>query len=346
MAVSSCYGSVGSGKTYDAICLLLDAMQAGRRTATINVSLFPDRCKSVLVRRGMSYYDADRALGNYERVFTLAKFRTLKNVFLVIDEGHFWFPQNQYAKISLEDILTASMSRKRELDLHLISQLDGQVNQNVRGLSTNAWMAHQLTIEPIHSVLLLYSWFMREMGFPLSQRPVAFFYTRMQDSLGGTSRKRDGSYASEDRRMRFLSPRIASCYNTLEQVSSPILDRMRDEARHEYLLDLIKGKRRPEETCPSCDGSKETVCVRVFTQKLTPDPKKTFVEEIQSCDYSTELYPYSKRFTKMLSHSGIPFDLLEDDCPICNGKGYIFADANHPDYEEAAELAHTLKKHF
>ena len=322
-------------------------MQAGRKTATINLSLYPDRCKVILVRRGMSHYDADQAVGKYERIYTLARFRELTHALLVIDEGHFWFPQNQYSKISLEDILTASMSRKRALDLHLISQLDNQVNSNVKSLSTNTWLAHQFRVEPVFSALHIYSWAVRKLGYPQLQRPIAFFYTRMQDAMGATRKRKDGSYSTDDKRIRLLDPAIAKCYNTLEQVNSPILDRMRDEARQEYLMDLIKGRRRPEEVCPSCQGKREVTSIRVISSiPKQLDPKKTFVEEVKSATYDFDLYPYSKRFSQVLTRAGIPFDLLTDTCPLCDGKGYILAGSDHPDYQEAAELAKTLKTHF
>ena len=191
MAIKFTYGTVGSGKSYDMMCGTLEDFAAGHYIATINLNLKLERCLDALMKvHGLSRYDASRAVANHEAIFTESRFREVRvpvcggmtpdelgrmvssagagadhrRVKLKADECHFWWPRNSYYKMSIEDVLAAAMSRKRGMDMHLISQLNGQINQDIAGLSSDNWLARPLKVEPFYSGLKLYTRFARAMG--------------------------------------------------------------------------------------------------------------------------------------------------------------------------------------
>lgn len=331
MAVSACYGTVGSGKTYDAMCRIIEAMEQHRKVVTINMQLVPSNIMKCLTTRGMSYYDADCVVGLHEELFTETRFRELKGIessriYLVIDEGHFWFPQNTHYKISLEDVLQVAMSRKKFMDLHLISQLNGQINREVSGLSSDNWIARPLKVEPFYSGLKIYSRLARAMG--ARGRPAAFWYTRLEDELGNTKARKDGSLDPDNKRMRFLDPLISGCYDTLQVVSSPILDRMRDEAKFQYYVDILKGKMKPQSKCEHCEGTR----VYHYSEFL-----------VQRDDGS-----YSIERLKFQPEQMVYIDWLrqgKEDCIHCDARGYVYPE-NHPDYAVAETMRETLSKNL
>jgi hypothetical protein len=327
MAVSACYGTVGSGKTYDAMCRIIDAMEQHLKVVTINMQLIPSNIRKCLVTRGMSYYDADVVVGKHEELFTENRFRELKGtpdsrIYLVIDEGHFWFPQNTHYKISLEDVLQVAMSRKKFMDLHLISQLNGQINREVAGLSSDNWIARPLKIEPFYSGLKIYSRLARAFGG--RGRPAAFWYTRLEDELGNTKARKDGTLDPDNKRIRFLDPLISCCYDTLQVVSSPILDRMRDEAKFQYYVDILKGKIKPQAKCTECDGTRVYHYSEFFVQK---DDGSYGIERMK-------FFPEQLYFDDWLRQG-------KEDCPHCDARGYYYPE-NHPDYAVAESMREQL----
>jgi hypothetical protein len=329
--LSFCYGTVGSGKTYDAICRIIKDMADGHTVVTINMNLRLELIKKVLLERKLSPYDADQAVGRHERLFTEARFRTLRGtpdrrVKLHADEAHFWWPQNGHYKINLEDVLSVAMSRKKQLDLHVISQLQGQINREVAGLSSDNWRARPLKREPFYSGLKIYSRLARSMGS--RGIPCAFWYIRVEDELGQTkSSRKDGTIDPDNKYIRWLDPLVAACYDTLEEVSSPVLDSMKLEARHEYLIDILKGRRKPQSICPVCGG------VRVLRQSRIFNYETGCVE---LAAYSEEL----RKHPGWLGHT-------EAECEACAGVGYFFPDyPEHPDFLEADLLKDKLDASF
>src|SRR5690625_2051979 len=208
MAVTFTYGTIGSGKTYSMVCRILDELQDGHTVKTINVHLKPEAVRRELIRRGVSTYDARQRAGNVEQIFTVGRFREITNVKLHVDEAHFWWPQNQYKKIDFEDILTAAMSRKRAVDIHIISQLDRSVNQNIRDLAMESWLSR-----PVVAVSDGLK-FLRRLGFAVP--PMLFEQIRMESFEGGPQKRKDGSISASDKRFLWLRPSIAACYDTLQ----------------------------------------------------------------------------------------------------------------------------------
>lgn len=331
MAISFCYGTVGSGKTYDAICRIVKDMQAGHTVVTINMNLRLDLIKKVLLERKMTHFDADQAVGRHERLFTESRFRSLRGTLdrrckLYADEAHFWWPQNGHYKINLEDVLSVAMSRKKQLDLHIISQLQGQINREVAGLSSDNWRARPLKREPFYSGLKIYTRFAQATGG--RGIPVAFWYIRVEDELGQTKTSRkDGTIDPDNKFIRWLDPLVASCYDTLEEVSSPVLDSMMHEARHEYLIDILKGRKRPQAACAVCDGTRVQRQSKVFS----------FDSGL------VELVGYDP---DLLRHPGF-IGHTEQECEACEAKGYFFPPyPEHPDWLEADALKEHLDASF
>ena len=324
MAVTFTFGTVGSGKTYCMVKEAVDDLQDGRFVPTINLHLKPENIVRVLLSRGMSVYDANRAAGRTEPIWTAERFRQLRDARLKVDEAHFWWPQNQYRKIDMEDILTAAMSRKRRVDIHIISQLSGSVNQNVRDLALDVWQARALLVEPFYSGLKILSRLARAMKVPALDRPAAFYYERVVDGMGVTSKRKDGTARPEDKRLVFLNPMIARCYDTLQEVSSPVLDEMRDRSRIEYLQAVAKGDTRPRVACPVCNGTRSWKFLTVPVE--LPDGTVT----VQRIPYDPE-----ELRRNVYAKPG------EGDCEHCDDgtgpRGYLYTD-DHPDYEEAERI--------
>jgi hypothetical protein len=323
VAVTFTYGTVGSGKTYSLVRECVDRLQKGETVATINLFLKRERVREVLRSRGMSPWDTGQACERIEPVWTSARFRELRGVFLAVDEAHFWWPQSQYRKIDLEDILTAAMSRKRKVDLHVISQLDKSVNQNVRDLALESWLARPMLIEPFVSGLKIMSRIGRGMGWPALDRPCAFFYERMTSAMGSTERRRDRTLGDDDKKLIFLNPAIAACYDTLQEVSSPVLDEMRDQSQQAYLLSVAKGETRPQLACPVCGGRRTW---RFVEYPLEVDGRVIMQREPFDADVLTH---------NQWARYG------EADCAACDDgtgpRGYVYAE-DHPDYERAASV--------
>jgi hypothetical protein len=318
MAVEFTYGTIGSGKTYRMIAQTLDDLQDGYNVATINLNLRLDNCLKVLTQRGVQIYEARRRLGNIQTVFTSPHFRQLRDVRLKVDEAHFWWPQNQYRKIDFEDILTAAMSRKRKVDIHIISQLDKSVNQNIRELAFESWLARPVLVL---SDLLKIG---RRLGLPLP--PMLFEYIRMESLEGTVQRRKDGSIPAHSKQFLWLNLAIASCYDTLQEVSSPTLDEIRDQSRQSRLLAILKGETRPQALCEVCGGSREL--------RMVVYP----VEVGGSVHLHRE--PYNVEVLRRNTFARETWG----ECPACDGRGYWY-DPNHPDYAEAERLAEELGRY-
>lgn len=325
MAVTFTYGTIGSGKTYNMVREAVDDLQDGRFVPTINLFLKPAEIVRVLRGRGMSAFDSNQAAGRTEMIWTSSRFRDLRNARLKVDEAHFWWPQSQYRKIDMEDILTAAMSRKRQVDIHIISQLEKSVNQNVRDLALDSWQARALQIEPFYSGLKILSRIGRALKVPALDRPAAFFYSRIVDVMGSTGRRSDGTLGPNDKKIVFLNPMIAACYDTLQEVSSPVLDEMRDQSRQAYLISILKGETRPQAKCPVCEGRRSWKYLEVPVwdewDRMTLQRVPFDAEELRRNQFA---------------RAG------EADCPHCDDgsgpRGYEYTD-DHPDYVAAEELA-------
>lgn len=320
MAVEFTYGTIGSGKTYSMVCKILDQLQDGLAVATINVHLKPAAVQRELVRRGLSVHDARTRAGSVEQVFTLPRFRQLRQVKLHVDEAHFWWPQQTYKRIDFEDILTAAMSRKRAVDIHIISQLDKSVNQNIRDLSAESWLARPVVM--LSDALKIGRKLLR---LPLP--PMLFEYVRMEsmDGAVGPQRRRDGSVSAADKRFLWLRPSIAACYDTLQEISSPTLDELRDNSRQQRLLSILKGETRPQAVCQLCEGQRDV--------KLLSIPV-----EAGDGSVSSELVPYD---LEVLRRNVWAREWV-GECPACGGRGYVY-DPDHPDYDEAKKLVRELE---
>lgn len=323
MAVTFTFGTIGSGKTYAMVLEAINDLQDGRFVPTINLFLKPEKIVRVLLSRGMSAYDANRAAGNTEMIWTAERFRELRNARLKVDEAHFWWPQNQYRKIDMEDILTTAMSRKRRVDIHIISQLSSSVNQNVRDLALDVWQARALTVEPFYSGLKIMARIGRALGIDALNRPAAFYYERVVDGMGVTSKRKDGTARPEDKRLIFLNPMVAACYDTLQEVSSPVLDEMRDQARLAYLQAVAKGETRPREKCPVCNGTRSWKFLEL------PVEASDGTVTLQRVPFDAE-----ELRRNVFARPG------EGDCPHCDDgtgpRGYLYTD-DHPDYAAAEE---------
>ena len=120
----------------------------------------------------------------------------------------------------------------------------------------------------------------------------------------------------DNKRIRFLHPLIASCYDTLEEVSSPVLDRLREEAEFSYLTDILRGKVRPQSSCPVCSGKRRLKVSRVVQ----------FVNERP--ELAAKLHEPGDELHDWFVES------LVRDCSECGGKGYVYPD-DHVDYARA-----------
>lgn len=333
MAVTFTYGTVGSGKTYRMVAEAINDLQDGWFVPTINLFLRPAEIVRVLVGRGMSAFDANKAAGNTEMVWTSSRFRGLRDARLKVDEAHFWWPQNQHRKIDLEDILTTAMSRKRRVDIHIISQLDKSVNQSVRDLALDSWQARALTIEPIYSGLKIMARLGRLLRIEGLNRPAAFFYSRVVDGFGQTQARKDGTLNPNDKKVVFLNPAIAACYDTLQEVSSPVLDEMRDQARQAYLLSILRGETRPQTQCPVCEGRR--------SWRYLEGPVWRVVNGLEVMSMERVPFDAEELRRNVFARAG------EGDCPACDDgsgpRGYVYSD-DHPDYQAAEELAEKVGK--
>jgi hypothetical protein len=316
-------GIRGSGKTYGLALEVLDQMTLGRKVATINMDLVPDNIMRVLLLRGVNYYDAQMTIGKWQKIWTEGAFSRLRDCYVAADEAKFWWPQNQHIKISLETVLDHAMGRKRKVSLGMVDQLDKGINENVRGLAEDTWRARRVFWLDIP--LLLWSKFSPEH----LRRPAMFYYVREEAGDGRTQARKDGTIDPAHKRVRYLNPFLARCYRTEQEVSSPVLDRMRDGNRQEYLLSLFKGV-KAQADCPKCHGSKE----------------------FRFCEYPVEV-PNGAGAWKIAMHRE-PFDANTiklnqfarsgyEDCDSCAGKGYHYP-ADHPDYQEAIDLIIHLER--
>lgn len=327
MAVTFTYGTIGSGKTYSMVLEAVNDLQDGLFVPTINLWLKQEQIARVLESRGLSLYDAKKRAGNTEMIWTANRFRELRNARLKVDEAHFWWPQNQFRKIDMEDILTTAMSRKRRVDIHIISQLEKSVNQNVRDLALDSWHARALLVEPFYSGLKILSKLGRALRLDFLDRPAAFYLERVQDVMGGTQRRKDGTARPEDKRLVFLNPMVAACYDTLQEVSSPHLDEMRDQARLQYLQAVAKGETRPQSTCPVCGGQRTWRYLELPVE-VTRDGRR--VVELQRVPFDAD-----ELRRNIFARAG------EGDCEHCDDgtgpRGYLYTE-DHPDYQAAQEL--------
>lgn len=318
-------GLRGSGKTYDLACKVNDWFADGHVVHTINMDLNKDRIVRRLINKGRSYYDANTLVGKSEKIWTLAHFSRLRNCVIAVDEGHFWFPQNQYMKISLETILDMAMGRKRRVSMWAVSQLDKSINHNVRDLLEDGWLARPLKNDLILFVAKL------KQKCKLSQAK-AFFYVRYHDAFGTTDTRKDGTFSSDNKRVRILDPEIAGTYSTEQEVSSPVLDRMRDDARQEYLKTLLKGE-RVQANCPVCNGHKVVTGCEYPIEKPT---QTGYVYEVHFQPMSDEEIDKELVLNVFAKRS-------ERECHYCNAKGYYYPD-DHEDYHEAKQLLHRAQK--
>lgn len=312
-------GLRGSGKTYDLACRVNEKFLDGRVVHTINMDLRKDLIQRRMMNAGWNAYDSGRLLGKSEKIWTLGHFSRVRNCFLAVDEGHFWFPQSQYMKISLETVLDMAMGRKRRVDMWAVSQLDKSINHNVRDLLEDGWVARPLNDGP----LWLWARLTKRMGLSAGR---AFFYVRYHDAFGATEKRKDGTARAEDKRIRFLDPSIAATYRTEQEVSSPILDRMRDDARDEYLKSLLNGV-KAQADCPVCHGHKEVTGALYPIEVPDPAAPMGFRAELhfqpmgeEELDRTLVLNIFAKREVR--------------PCEWCGGKGYHYPE-DHPDYEEA-----------
>lgn len=333
MAVTFTYGTIGSGKTYGMVLEAINDLQDGRFVPTINLFLKREAVLRVLRARGMSAYDASQAAGRTEMVWTSSHFRNLRNARLKVDEAHFWWPQNQYRKIDMEDILTTAMSRKRAVDIHIISQLEKSVNQNVRDLALDSWQARALHVEPFYSGLKIMARIGRATGLEFLNRPAAFFYSRVVDGMGTTQSRKDGTLGPDDKRVVFLNPMVAECYDTLQEVSSPVLDEMRDQSRQAYLISILKGETRPQAICPVCEGRRSWRYLEVPVWEVVGGLERLRMERVP--------FDADELRRNQFARAG------EADCEHCDDgsgpRGYIYT-ADHPDYAAAEALADQVTK--
>jgi hypothetical protein len=102
-----------------------------------------------------------------------------------------------------------------------------------------------------------------------------------------------------------------------------VLDRVRDESEYQYLIDILKGKVKPQATCPVCGGKRRAKITRLL-EFVGSDPK-----------LSTKIYKAGDEL-----HSWF-LDASTGDCGECKSKGYIYP-ADHPDYARALAIRSTL----
>ncbi len=267
MALSYVFGTVGSGKTYDMLVRMMDDMVAGHEVITINCRLKLPLVKKYLIeQRGMQPYNADNACAWHRTITTESEFRMLqglhgRRVKLYADEAHFWWPSNSHYSLNINDVFSIAMSRKRSVDVHMISQRFGQINRDIAGYCQEVWKAMVYNWLPIKLICRA-----RTLLAPLTgdePRPVAFVYLRAQGDLGKETVDIDkAAYGSK--RIRYLQPSIAGLYETAEIVSSPVLDRLRREAELEYLRDVLFNRIRPSMPCPDCNGTRRRVMGLMF----------------------------------------------------------------------------------
>lgn len=310
-------GKKGSGKTYDLACAGVEAMRDSRTVHTINLDFKNDLLQRKLVGMGMSYYDAGQTIGRSEKIWSVPQFGRARRCLILVDESHLWWPQSKYAELNFEIVYDISMGRKDAVELMLVSQLDNAVHPDVAGQMGDKWVAYRLMQEPF------YSWqkFRSRMDKTVGDK--VFFYTRMGDFFGKTERRRDGTLDAKDKRLRTLDPSISRCYSTSQKASSPVLDEIREEARTNYLVSILRGKRAVAE-CPVCNGHKSRKILEYPVEIQNPDG--TYSYKIIQADYD-EKQLFLNTFARA----------KEIDCEFCDTRGFWY-DPNHPDYQEAQML--------
>jgi len=326
--LSYVFGTVGSGKTYDMLVRMVADMRAGHEVVTINCRLKLDLVRRYLIDTGMSLYDADRICGYHRTITTEDEFRRLQGrdgrmIKLYADEAHFWWPANGHYKTSIDDVFAVAMSRKKRVDVHMVSQRYGQINRDIAGYCVEVWKAMNFSMMPIvlycHYRTKLYTFLEK----PDMARPKAFLYMKKTGDLGNETLDIDKA-AVTNKRVRYLNPRIAALYETEEVVSSPVLDRVKRETELDYLRDVLFNRIKPSSTCPDCEGTRTRQMGLLYNYVLGIPEKVVANRENMQNPWFMRKLGYEPCETCM--ELGVP-------------RGYIYPD-DHPDFAEAEKVRH------
>lgn len=326
MAISYVFGTVGSGKTYDMICRVLDDAALGAQIVTINCRLVLPNIKRKLQEMGVSSFDADQTCGMHRVITTEDEFRRLRGtarrpVKLYADEAHFWWPANAYYKLNINDVYKVAMSRKSFVDLHMISQRYGQIHKDISGYSSDVWHAMRATSMGFPKMLKQWNRWQQLRGSEVT--PVAFHYLKKEGDQGRENFNIDTAPPTL-KRLRLLKPSIAQCYDTTEEVSSPVLDRIRREEEINYFRDVLFGRVKPSEPCAVCDGSRRVQMVQIWNE---------VTGEVETVPHvaGSPLHSYFLRFA-----GAAP-------CEACGAQGYVYP-VDHPDFEIAEKYRFMFDK--
>lgn len=309
-------GTIGSGKSVLLNKRMIDMAVNGRDLA-LNFEFNDQGLYLALRKRGLTHLQARDKIRSTIIIRTYEQLRGLKNRWLALDEGHFWFFSRMWERISLQDVQFWSLSRKIGVDVSIVTQRWGAVDATVRELAQNIWHARPLVsrevrLQPFGLGLRL--WNATGVG---DQWLGMFMYTKMQDTLGSTREARKGLMGSVSQKsICVLTPWEARAYDTGRFFTSPLIEEDIRAQRVKFLRAVFLGELVPLQTCSLCGGLGRA-SFRFTLDDLTAGGWRP---------------------------SAVNVALLGDDmttsseCPICHGSGY-FSDPSADDVSEAQGAA-------
>lgn len=311
-------GTIGSGKSVLLNLRMLDMAVKGRDLA-LNFEVNEQGLYLALRKRGMGHREAMDKINRIIVIRTYEQLRGLKNRWLALDEGHFWFFSRMWERISLQDVQFWSLSRKLGVDVTIVTQRWNAIDSTVRELAQNIWNARPLVsrevrLQPFGAALS--AWNASGVG---SKWLGMFLYTKMQDTMGSTKDQRKGLMGSVNAKsICVLTAHEARVYDTGRFFTSPLIEEDVRRQRVEYLKNVYTGQLTPLQTCVLCGG--------LGRQRFT------FSLE----DIVEGLWRPAESRVAAYDDSYASFS----DCPVCGGSGY-FSDPSHADIEEAMKAALT-----
>lgn len=310
-------GSIGSGKSVLLNKRMVDMAVNGRDIA-INYEFNDQGFYFALRRRGMTHFEAKEKISRVIVIRTYEQLRGLKNRWLGLDEGHFWFFSRMWERVTLQDVQFWSLSRKLGVDVSIVTQRWGAVDATVRELAQCRWHARPLVSREFKQFPFNVALNARNWLIPSGKWLGMFLYTKEQDVNGSTKEQRKslaGSVSAKS--ICVLDPWEARVYDTGRFFTSPLIEEDIRQQRVKYLRAVFLGELTPLQTCPCCGGL----------------GRASFEFDLSDVQASGLWVPSADRVS--LGGSDL---VTASECPICNGSGY-FSDPSASDLEEARAAA-------
>lgn len=309
-------GAIGSGKSVLLNKRAVEKAMKGRRIVT-NFSIDKEALYYCLRRRKMSSSAADDVIKTHEVLRTYEQLRNLQDVWVGMDEAHFWFFSRMWQRIDISDVQFWSQSRKRKVDVTLVTQRPKAIDATVVDLAQIHWEAQALiskeaSVFPFQIVKLIHD---MNMSSHEAKFLAMFRYIRLNDIMGSTAKSRKGFMGAVNNvSVMGLRRDEARIYATGEFFTSPLIEEDAREQRAIFLRKVLTGELLPLMLCRQCSGEgtafQSIEIANDVLQKVMLKPT-----EITSRDFLTRC-----------------------PCPVCNGKGY-YTDPDPDDKKEAERWA-------